>query len=143
MRKPARPIWYSSTVDGELRELAAEVLSADPSDFVEDILSAVKGADATGRALAADILVNVPDDERIFGLLRGLFAEGDNIPLYASYLGKYGNPAAVDVLTGALETANYMEFLEIGSAIERLGGTVDFDKDWSDDYYYCALKGTK
>lgn len=117
---------------------------AERADLAADLLfPLIDGADLTRKTLIAEILVNAPKDERTYKLLTELFLNGGNVPLYAGYLGKYGDERAAAMLYRALDDCNYLEYLEIKNAIERMGGIVDDDRDFSDDEYYKAIKHIK
>ena len=73
-----------------------------------------------------------------------MFKNGNNVPLYAGFIGKYGDERAMTYLYPALDNCNYVDFTEIRNAIEQLGGTVDDEyRDFSSDPYYKALKNLK
>lgn len=130
-------------VDSDVRELAVEIM-ADNAALAADLLfPLLDGADTELKTLIAEILVNAPKDERTYRLLTDLFLNGGNIPLYAGYIGKYGDERAAAMLYRALDDCNYLEYLEIKNAIERMGGVVDDDRDFSDDMYYKAIKNLK
>lgn len=131
------------TVDADLRELGIEVLCEHADEVKQRLFDMIDGADIAQKTVIAEILINAERDERTFKLLSELFAEGDNIPLYAGYIGKYGDERAAAQLYRALDSCNYMEYIEIKNAIERMGGVVDDVRDFSDDVYYKALKGIK
>lgn len=127
----------------DVTELAVELM-AERADLAADLLfPLIDGADLTRKTLIAEILVNAPKDERTYKLLTELFLNGGNVPLYAGYLGKYGDERAAAMLYRALDDCNYLEYLEIKNAIERMGGIVDDDRDFSDDEYYKAIKHIK
>lgn len=137
--------WISSKeVDSELKEIAIEIL-CDNADAAADMLfPLIGGADTELKTYIAEILCNAEKDERTYALLTELFETGDNIPLYAGYIGKYGDERSAAMLYKALDDCNYLEFIEIKNAIERLGGVVDDEmRDFSDDIYYKAIKNLK
>lgn len=130
-------------IDAELRELGVEALKADAEQVKEQLFALCKTGDIAVKTIAAEILICAEKDERTFELLTELFAVGDNIPLYAAYIGKYGDERSAAQLYRALDSCNYLEYIEIKNAIERMGGVVDDTRDFSDDEYYKALKGIK
>ena len=96
---------------------------------------------AEAKTIFAEILICAQRDERTYELLNELFAYGDNIPLYCSYIGSYGDERLAGILYRALDKADYADFCEISNAIERLGGTVDYDmKDFTSDPTYQKIK---
>ena len=118
------------SIDNEQRELAVEVMTDHAATVAQ-------------KTVIADILVNAKHEERTSQLLLELLTEGDNVPLYAGYLGKYGDERAAAVLYRMLDDCNYLEYIEIKNAIERMGGVVDDVRDFSQDPYYRALKNLK
>lgn len=130
----------------EVREIAVEILTENHSAVKDMLLLKLKvgGLDAKSLVYLADILVNLPENEYVFNLLVKLFKGGTNDPLYAAYLGKYGDTRALQALYERMEgEVNYAEFLEIRNAIERLGGEVTREPDFTDDPFYKALKNIK
>lgn len=131
------------TDDEDLFELLVSVLKQSPDEVKDSLLEQAKTADVRKKTAIADILSGAGRDERIFALLSELFSLGDNIPLYASYLSKYGDERAAAQLYRALDTAGYADYIEIRNAIEALGGVVDDYRDFSSDPEYIALKEKK
>ena len=126
--------------DEGLRELGVEVL-CENADNVSDLLyNAIPSATHAQKGMIAEVLVNAKRDDRTLRLLEELFAQGDNVPFYAGLMGKYGDERASAMLYRALDTCNYMEYIEIKNAIERMGGVVDDTRDFSDDPYYGVIK---
>ena len=129
------------TADEELRECAVEALKKRAGAVKEELFAALKDASIGLKTVIAEILVAADKDERTFKLLTELFASGENIPLYAQYLGMYGDERAAGVLYRALDTCDYADYIEVKNAIERLGGVVDDSaRDFSDDETYHLLK---
>ncbi|MBE5732663.1 MAG: hypothetical protein E7353_06455 [Clostridiales bacterium] len=130
--------------DEGLRELCVEVMSQDANSVSEALYSLLPNAGYALKGLIAEILVNAKQDERTYVLLEDLFKNGNNVPLYAGFIGKYGDERAMMYLYKALDNCNYADFTEIRNAIEQLGGTVDDEyRDFSSDPYYKALKNLK
>ncbi len=132
------------TEDEGLRELCVEVLSQKADSVSESLFKLLSNANYSLKGLIAEILVNAKQDERTYTLLEDLFKNGNNVPLYAGLIGKYGDERAMMYLYKALDNCNYADFTEIRNAIEQLGGTVDDEyRDFSSDPYYKALKNLK
>ncbi len=130
--------------DEGLRELCVEVLCGEADEVASALYNLLPSADYTLKGLIAEILVNAKRDDRTYELLEDLFKNGGNVPLYAGFIGKYGDERAMTYLYKALDDCNYVDFTEIRSAIENLGGTVDDEyRDFSSDPYYKALKNLK
>jgi hypothetical protein len=130
--------------DEGLRELCVETLATMPNEVSEMLFALIPTADYALKGLIAEILVGAKKDERTYALLEDLFKNGDNVSLYAGFIGKYGDERAMEYLYKALDNCNYADFTEIRNAIESLGGTVDDEyRDFSSDPYYKALKNIK
>jgi len=130
----------------DLADLAADALIDMGAVVVEPILEAMEQANPAGQCTFLDILCYFKDD-RILRWAVDLFqANRGETALYASYLGKLGDPSAIPVLADAMITRklNYLDFIETRNAIEALGGDAPTDMDearFTGDPYYETLKG--
>jgi len=127
----------------ELGDMCAESLENMGVGVVEPVLKALDRAGETGREIFADILCNFPGDDRIFNLLMEQFtSQPEKKALFASYLAKFGDDRAIDALQAAAmeRDINYLDFVEISSAIEALGGDRPAEREFSGDPYYESLK---
>lgn len=133
----------ASDVDDEIKETMIEVLKENADLAAPFIYEILGDADMNLKTVYAEILIEAKRDERTYNLLLELFSSGDNIPLYASYMGKYGDERSASVLYRALDNCKYSDFIEIKNAIERMGGIVDEDmRDFSEDETYIKIKGS-
>ena len=133
----------SLTEADEKGDMCAESLQYMGSEVVAPILDALKRSGDVGREIFADILCNYPGDDRIFDLLIRLFVtQSEKKALFASYLAKLGDDRALEVLNeaAAARDINYLDFVEISSAIEALGGDRPAEREFSGDPYYESLK---
>ena len=66
----------------------------------------------------------------------------DNIPLYSSYIAKYGDERALPLLLKTIENEklNYADFEELRFAIEALGGEYNKIRDFSKDKSFKKIK---
>jgi len=128
------------TADEGLREIGIEVLCEHADEISDKLYNAVPNANMAQKGMIAEVLVNAKRDDRTLRLLEELFSSGDNVPFYAGLMGKYGDERAAAMLYRALDTCNYMEYVEIKNAIERMGGVVEDSRDFTDDPYYRAMK---
>ena len=127
----------------EKGDMYAESLLAMGEAAVEPMIAALEGSSETGLDIFADILSNYPGDDRIFALLMERFEKcDDRIALFASYLAKFGDDRALPALEKAArdEEINYLDFVEVSSAIEALGGERPAEREFSGDPYYESLK---
>ncbi|MDE7395292.1 MAG: hypothetical protein K2M95_04150 [Clostridiales bacterium] len=129
--------------DEGLVERAVEVLCDYAGDVREKLYAVLPSCSLTQKGMVAEILVNAAHDDRTYKLLEELFAAGDNVPYYAGLIGKYGDERASGMLYRALDTCDYAEYLEIKNAIERMGGVVDVDRDFSEDPTFLAVKNLR
>ena len=127
----------------EKGDMFAESLQGMGEAAVEPMIAALARCKETGKDIFADILSNYPGDDRIFELLMDRFTRcEDRLALFASYLAKFGDDRALPALEKAArdEHVNYLDFVEISSAIEALGGERPAEREFSGDPYYESLK---
>ncbi|MBE5798775.1 MAG: hypothetical protein E7321_02340 [Clostridiales bacterium] len=127
----------------EKGDMCAEALLAMGEMVVSPIFSALDRASETARDIFADILSNYPGEEQTFNLLMERFAScDDRHALFASYLAKFGDDRALPVLLAAAldDRTNYLDYVEIVSAIDALGGERPPERDFNGDPYYESLK---
>ncbi|MDR2514305.1 MAG: hypothetical protein LBD02_03745 [Christensenellaceae bacterium] len=125
----------------ELTESALESLKA-MRDVLEPCLQLAGGASPEMREALADLLCQYPGDGRVLAFLAGEFALSKKKALYASFLGKLGDAGALPALENAASDPglNYLDFIEISSAILALGGDAPPEREFSGDPYYESLK---
>ena len=127
----------------ERADMYAESLQSMGEAVVAPILAALPAAGEMGRDIFADILSNFPGQEESFRLLMERFERcDDRRALFAYYLAKYGDDRALPALRRAAEDpqVNYLDFVEISSAIEALGGERPAEREFAGDPYYESLK---
>ncbi len=127
----------------EKGDMCAEALLSMGEMVVQPILDCLDDAKETGRDIFADILSNFPGEEKTFTLLMERFERcEDRKALFASYLAKYGDDRALPVLLAAAlnDNTNYLDYVEIVSAIDELGGERPPERDFDGDPYYESLK---
>lgn len=129
-----------------VREQATAMLY-DYANAVKDLLlSRIDQVDMVRRACFVEILSHAEKDQRVFDLLIEEFLKNQNqIPLYAGYLGKYGDEKALPYLYEAIEKEkiDYNDFEELRFAIETLGGEYTKERDFSRDKAYKKIKESK
>lgn len=95
-----------------------------------------------GKEALLDVLADYPGDEDVFRFALEQFkATRDKRALYAGYLAKLDDDHALEALLDVAEgdDVTYTDFIEIRSAIERLGSEAPV-RDWSHDPTYQAFK---
>ena len=95
-----------------------------------------------GKEALLDVLADYPGDEDVFRFALEQFKDTkDKRALYAGYLAKLDDDHALEALLDVAEgdDVTYTDFIEIRSAIERLGSEAPV-RDWSHDPTYQAFK---
>ncbi len=134
-------LWdYSSPI----KELATEFLKQRADVVKEEILSQFRDVNEDTKEFLTEILSGSKKDDRVFNILVEQFAKNeDKIPIYASYLAKYGDDRALPFLLAEIEKEkiSYADFEELRFAIEALGGEYDKVRDFKNDKSYKKIKG--
>lgn len=103
---------------------------------------AFHAADQAGKEALLDVLADYTGDEDVFQFALAQFLnQKDKRALYAGYLAKLDDDRALEHLLDVAEgdDVSYTDFIEIRSAIERLGSEAPV-KDWSHDPTYRAFR---
>lgn len=127
-------------------ELAAEFLCERAEEVKESALAAFGAAEGKGEERLTEVLSNVRGDDRVFEILLSEFKKHtENMPLYSSYLAKYGDERALPALYEAIkqDKIKYSDFEELRFAIEALGGEYDEPRDFTFDPTYKKICGIK
>ncbi len=134
-------LWdYSSPI----KELATEFLKERADLVKEEIISQFRDVNDDTKEFLTEILSGCKNDDRVFDILIEQFAKNeDKIPIYASYLAKYGDDRALPFLLAEIEKEkiSYADFEELRFAIEALGGEYDKVRDFKNDKSYKKIKG--
>lgn len=127
--------------DDELADSALESLRDMGDEAVPFARAAFDDATLAGREALLDLLTDAPCDEAVFQFALERFqARPDRRALYAGYLGKLGDERALPALLAAAQdpATDYIDFIELRNAIERLGGDAP-ERAFDDDPSYDAL----
>lgn len=103
---------------------------------------AFTAAGPAGKEALLDLLADYPGDEDVFQFALEQFkTTRDKRGLYAGYLAKLDDDRALEHLLDVAEgdDVTYSDFIEIRSAIERLGSEAPV-RDWSHDPTYRAFR---
>ena len=103
---------------------------------------AFTAADKEGKEALLDVLADFTGDEDVFQFALEQFkTQKDKRGLFAGYLAKLDDDRALEHLLDVAESddVNYSDFIEIRSAIERLGSEAPV-KDWTNDPTYKAFR---
>ena len=128
----------------DIAEMASEILKNLGVDAVDELLERYDGASEAGQALILDFCASHPGDERIYNhLVSKLRNRPEQRALYASYLGKLGDPRAIDELKPflTLTDLSYLDYIELRNAIEELGGDPGEERTFYGDPDYEAMRG--
>ncbi len=126
----------------ELGDMAAEQLVNSGGD-IGDLLDHYDAATEHGQTLILEICANFPGDDRIFDhMLDKLKNRPDQRALYASFLGKLGDPRAIDALKSFLTLSDlgYLDYIELRNAVEELGGDPGEERAFYGDPDYEAMR---
>ena len=138
--------WQLNRADkDDLCDNALESLTEMGRVVVQPMLEALPKANAAGQEAMLDVLANFPGNEQVYQLAIRLFRENPaRRALFASYLGKLGDDRALPDLIAAANDDNiaYLDFIELRSAIEELGGVAP-EREFDDDPTYNALFGVE
>ena len=127
----------------ELGELAADILSGRDAQTASRLLDAYPAAPDYAQTLILDICCNFPGDERIYDyLVRRLHNDPERRALWASCLGKLGDERALEPLQEMLGMFDlrYLDYIELCSAVEALGGEVTEERSFYGDPDFEALR---
>lgn len=129
----------------ELCDNALESLEQMGEAARDSMLEGLEGANLYGKEALLSVLSHYPGDERV---LDGLLSLLERLParraVLAAYLGRLGDVRALPALEReALKPeAGYLDYIELRSAIEALGGEAP-EREFYDDPEYEALFGLK
>lgn len=129
--------------DDELCENAAESLDEMGEFAVPYLLEALPEATDAGREAMLALLSRYPGDDRVYQGLIDLFRKYPaRQAVLAAYLGRLGDVRALEALTARTmdDATGYLDFIELRSAIEQLGGEVP-EREFDADPEYDALFG--
>ena len=127
-----------------ISELATENLENSAESIKETIIKEIRQVSEGKKAKLIDVLSNCKNDDRVFDLLVEEFVKHrENLPLYASYLVKYGDERALPFLLTAIEDdkISYADFEELRFSIEALGGEYNKTRDFSREKTYKKIIG--
>ncbi|MHC1786734.1 MAG: hypothetical protein AB9880_06715 [Christensenellales bacterium] len=130
--------------EDELCDNALESLEGMGEEALPGMLEALEGASHAGQEALLSILSRYPGDERILEKLLELFLlHPERRAILAAYLGRLGDLRALPVLREAAndEGLGYLDYIEIRSAIEALGGEAP-EREFDEDAEYGALFGS-
>lgn len=131
-------------LDDELCDNAVESLEEMGEAAVGPMLEALEGATDAGKEALLSALSRYPGDERVYQGLISLFDRcPDRQAILACYLSRLGDVRALDrlIARAADDRTGYLDYIELRSAIEALGGEAP-GREFDADPGYDALFGT-
>ena len=122
---------------------AYEYLLEDCEPILEDMIDKIYALDGDTGKMLMEVLAEYKGNKAIFMGLVSYLYKGEDVALFARLIGAYGDEQGVEVLKTFCENyePNYNEYMELRNAVEELGGDFDLKQDFSDDPFYCFLKG--
>lgn len=127
----------------ELGEMAADILSNGDGSRIGSLLERYEGVGEYGQQRILGICANFPGDDRILDyMLDKLRNRPEERALYASFLGKLGDPRAIETLKSFLTLTDlgYLDYIELRNAIEELGGDPGEERTFYGDPDYEAMR---
>ncbi len=128
--------------EDDILDNALESLRQMGEGVVRPAKVAFQAAGEEGKEALLDVLADYPGDEEVFRYALERFkTTRDKRGLFAGYLAKLQDDHALEALLDVAESddVSYMDFIEIRSAIERLGSEAPV-RDWSNDPSYKAFR---
>ena len=129
--------------EDELADNALDSLSSMGEKAVEAMRAALALASPDGQEAMLTLLSNYPGDENVFQTAMKLFrARRDRAAILADCLGKLGDERALPDLKAlaASEETPYLDYIELRSAIEALGGDAPERTFDAEDPAYEAMR---
>lgn len=137
--------WQCDRREGEdeLADNALESLSALGETAVPMMREMLSGASPDGQEALLTLLCHYPGDENVFEVAMRLFDERpDRAAVLADCLGKMGDERALPALIqrAGSELTPYLDYIELRSAIEALGGDAPEREFDAEDPAYNAMR---
>ena len=127
----------------ELADMAADILSAGDGAEIDALLARYETSGEFGQLRVLEICANFPGDDRILSyMLDKLRNRPEQRALYASFLGKLGDPRAIEPLKSflTLTDISYLDYIELRNAVEELGGDPGEERTFYGDPDYEAMR---
>ena len=137
--------WQTARQEGEdeLADNALESLSSLGEKAVDAMRAALPSATPDGQEALLTLLSNYPGDENVFQTaLTLLKIRRDRVAVLADCLGRLGDERALPELKAlaASEETPYLDYIELRSAIEALGGDAPEREFDAEDPAYEAMR---
>ncbi|MDD4081549.1 MAG: hypothetical protein PHP02_09115 [Eubacteriales bacterium] len=132
----------SRGLEDELADCALEGLEAAGEQALPAMLEALPQAGEAGQEALLSVLSRYPGLSGVYEALIRLFdATPSRTPSLAAYLGRLGDERALPLLMSRAKEPDldYLDYIELRSAIEALGGEAP-EREFGDDPGYEALR---
>lgn len=129
--------------EDELADNALESLDSLGDRAVPAMRDALSLATPSGQEALLTLLSNYPGDEKVFEIALALFEkQKDRVAVLADCLGRLGDERALPALkkAAASEETPYLDYIELRSAIEALGGEAPEREFDAEDPAYEAMR---
>ena len=129
--------------EDELADNALDSLASMGEKAVDAMRKALPLASANGQEAMLTVLADYPGDENVFQTALSLFkTRRESVAILADCLGKLGDERALPALTAlaASEETPYLDYIELRSAIEALGGDAPERNFDAEDPAYEAMR---
>ena len=129
--------------EDELADNALDSLDSMGEGAVAAMREALPDATPDGQEALLTLLSNYPGDEQVFETALALFhARRERAAILADCLGKLGDERALPALKAlaASEETGYLDYIELRSAIEALGGDAPIREFDAEDPAYEAMR---
>ena len=143
----AQPLYAELVCAGdegdEIGEMAADILSEGDGSCIDALLSRYDDTEEPGQMRILSVCANFPGDDRIFNyMLDKLRNRPEQRALYASFLGKLGDPRAIEPLKSFLTLTDlgYLDYIELRNAVEELGGDPGEERAFYGDPDFEAMR---
>ena len=129
--------------EDELADNALESLDSLGERAVPAMREALQEANAAGQEALLTLLANYPGDEKVLEIALSLFeTQKERAAVLADCLGRLGDERALPLLKkrAASEETPYLDYIELRSAIEALGGEAPEREFDAEDPAYDAMR---
>ena len=129
--------------EDELADNALESLDSLGERAVPAMREALQEANAAGQEALLTLLANFPGDEKVLEITLSLFeTQKERAAVLADCLGRLGDERALPLLKkrAASEETPYLDYIELRSAIEALGGEAPEREFDAEDPAYDAMR---
>ena len=129
--------------EDEIADMATDILCQSDGFATKALLDRYPAASESGQVRILEVCSSFPGDDRILEhLLYKLMNRPEQRALFASLLGKVGDPRAVEALKSLLSASDigYLDYIELRNTVEALGGDPGEERTFYGDPDYEAMR---